>query len=254
MIRSMDNPIMKTVALFIDDAAAARLALQPLMQSQAAGRLILVACAPKLTRHVGRFVSNAGREQYRQRWARDLFTELQPLWSVAPRGTVETMVAMISAARQFEAQMRMLQTAENNEKTAAQLLETFGDLDTRAVAELLPQLCPRREAPGVGGDLGLIVEHKIGMGAGQIVRQGAGVCIGETAQYQLVDVHQDAGHDHPRTSASAKGLSRLAASRRAAWRSKGMVTGVPASAARKAAARAMLRMLPPARLRRASLL
>lgn len=35
---------------------------------------------------------------------------------------VETMVAMISAARQFEAQMRMLQTAENNEKTAAQLL------------------------------------------------------------------------------------------------------------------------------------
>jgi len=35
---------------------------------------------------------------------------------------VETMVAMISAARQFEAQMRMLQTAENNEKTASQLL------------------------------------------------------------------------------------------------------------------------------------
>lgn len=89
----MDNAPMKTVALFIDDAAAARLALQPLMQSRDAGRLILVACAPKLTRHVGRFVSHAGREQYRQRWARDLFTELQPLWSVAPRGTVETMVA-----------------------------------------------------------------------------------------------------------------------------------------------------------------
>jgi len=35
---------------------------------------------------------------------------------------VETMVAMITAARQFEAQMRMLQTAENNEKSAAQLL------------------------------------------------------------------------------------------------------------------------------------
>ena len=35
---------------------------------------------------------------------------------------VETMVAMISAARQFEAQMKMLQTAEANEKAAAQLL------------------------------------------------------------------------------------------------------------------------------------
>lgn len=35
---------------------------------------------------------------------------------------VETMVGMIAAARQFEAQMRMLQTAEGNEKAAAQLL------------------------------------------------------------------------------------------------------------------------------------
>ena len=35
---------------------------------------------------------------------------------------VETMVAMIAAARQFEAQMKMVQTAEANEKAAAQLL------------------------------------------------------------------------------------------------------------------------------------
>ena len=35
---------------------------------------------------------------------------------------VETMVAMISAARQFEAQMKMLSTAEGNEKAAAQRL------------------------------------------------------------------------------------------------------------------------------------
>ena len=35
---------------------------------------------------------------------------------------VENMVAMIAAARQFEAQMKMLQTAEANEKAAAQLL------------------------------------------------------------------------------------------------------------------------------------
>ena len=35
---------------------------------------------------------------------------------------VETMVSMITAARQFEAQMKMLQTAEADEKIAAQLL------------------------------------------------------------------------------------------------------------------------------------
>jgi flagellar basal-body rod protein FlgF len=36
--------------------------------------------------------------------------------------SVETMVAMIAAARQFETQMKMMQTAESNEKSAAQLL------------------------------------------------------------------------------------------------------------------------------------
>ncbi len=35
---------------------------------------------------------------------------------------VESMVAMIAAARQFEAQMKMMQTAEADEKAAAQLL------------------------------------------------------------------------------------------------------------------------------------
>jgi flagellar basal-body rod protein FlgF len=36
--------------------------------------------------------------------------------------SVQTMVAMIAAARQFETQMKMMQTAESNEKSAAQLL------------------------------------------------------------------------------------------------------------------------------------
>jgi flagellar basal-body rod protein FlgF len=39
---------------------------------------------------------------------------------------VETMVSMIAAARQFEAQMKMLQTAEADEKAAAQLLSMNG--------------------------------------------------------------------------------------------------------------------------------
>jgi flagellar basal-body rod protein FlgF len=39
---------------------------------------------------------------------------------------VETMVAMIAAARQFETQMKMLQTAEANEKASSQLLSING--------------------------------------------------------------------------------------------------------------------------------
>lgn len=39
---------------------------------------------------------------------------------------VECMVGMIAASRQFEQQMRLLQTAETNDKTAAQLLSMNG--------------------------------------------------------------------------------------------------------------------------------
>lgn len=40
--------------------------------------------------------------------------------------TVETMVGMIQTARQFETQMRLLQTAESNDRSAAQLLGMQG--------------------------------------------------------------------------------------------------------------------------------
>jgi flagellar basal-body rod protein FlgF len=39
---------------------------------------------------------------------------------------VETMVGMIQVARQFETQMRLLQTAETNDKSASQLLNVQG--------------------------------------------------------------------------------------------------------------------------------
>ncbi|MBP8286133.1 MAG: flagellar biosynthesis protein FlgF, partial [Rhodoferax sp.] len=40
--------------------------------------------------------------------------------------TIETMVGMIQTARQFEVQMRLLQTAESNERSADKLLSMQG--------------------------------------------------------------------------------------------------------------------------------
>ena len=74
----------------------------------------------------------------------------------------------------------------------------------------------------------------------------------DSAQHQPVDVDVHAYHVHPRVSASENGFSRLAASRCAARSKWAMVTGEPASAARKVAFNAMLRIVPPATFRRAS--
>lgn len=94
--------------------------------------------------------------------------------------------------------------------------------------------------------------------AGEFVTQAFAedrrVCRTDTAQYQAIDMQDDTAHTHPLVSLSEIALSRFAASMCAARSKCDIPTGVPASAARNAAARAMLRMVPPGTARRASLL
>jgi flagellar basal-body rod protein FlgF len=88
-------------------------------KTTAVGRLKLVTPEAALTRGVdGLFRAADGNELPADTNARVQDGALEGS-NVSP---VETMVAMISAARQFEAQMKMLSTAESNEKSAAQLL------------------------------------------------------------------------------------------------------------------------------------
>jgi len=59
---SLENE-MEKIAVFVNDAAHARHVLEPLLEGGRPTRWIVVACAPKLTRHIGRWVSNAARTQ-----------------------------------------------------------------------------------------------------------------------------------------------------------------------------------------------
>ena len=69
---------MQAIAVFVNDAPHARHLLQPLLQGRPPTRWILVACAPHLTRHAGRWLTQAARLQWRERWAAALFAELAP--------------------------------------------------------------------------------------------------------------------------------------------------------------------------------
>ena len=86
---------------------------------QAAGRLKLVTPEAPLQRGTdGLFRSGDGAELPNDATARVQSGALEGS-NVSP---VETMVAMIAAARQFEQQMKMLQGAEQREQSAAKLL------------------------------------------------------------------------------------------------------------------------------------
>jgi hypothetical protein len=79
---------MEKIAAFVDDAAHALRVLQPLAHPDT--HWLLVGCAPKLTHRVSKWVAHSSREQWRARWAAQLFEELRPKLVGA---RVDTLVA-----------------------------------------------------------------------------------------------------------------------------------------------------------------
>ena len=71
---------MKTIIVFIDDADHAIKQLQPMLPQQTHGatRWILVGCAPRVTRHISRFVTQSARAGWRDSWADKVFARVMP--------------------------------------------------------------------------------------------------------------------------------------------------------------------------------
>jgi hypothetical protein len=84
---------MESIAVFANDVQSARHILQPMLRGASPTRWVLVACAPVLTRHIGRWVSQAARRQWRERWAAELFAALEPELLAQPGSTVESVIA-----------------------------------------------------------------------------------------------------------------------------------------------------------------
>jgi len=73
---------MDKIIVYLDDAEHARHQLAP-MESGAPGsrqatHWILVACPPRMTRHISKWVNHTARENWRNKWAEKLFSQLTP--------------------------------------------------------------------------------------------------------------------------------------------------------------------------------
>lgn len=84
---------MEKIAVFVNDVDAARHILEPMLTGGGPTHWVLVACPPTLTRHIGRWVSHGARQQWRARWAAELFDALQPELKAQPGSAVETVIA-----------------------------------------------------------------------------------------------------------------------------------------------------------------
>jgi hypothetical protein len=76
---------METMIVYIDDATYARKILTPLLpsdhtrQQNQATRWVIVACAPKVTHDIGKWVSTEAVAQWREDWAKTVFDQITPL-------------------------------------------------------------------------------------------------------------------------------------------------------------------------------
>lgn len=73
---------MDTIIVYVDDAGYAQQQLAP-MKNAGPGVVrcthwILVACAPRMTRHISQWISHSARESWRARWAEKLFAQIVP--------------------------------------------------------------------------------------------------------------------------------------------------------------------------------
>jgi hypothetical protein len=70
---------MDNIIVYVDDAEHALHQLAPMMgQPHSPVQWILVACPPRMTRHINKWVHHAARVQWRQKWTHKLFANLLP--------------------------------------------------------------------------------------------------------------------------------------------------------------------------------
>ncbi|SEA26705.1 hypothetical protein [Acidovorax soli] len=98
---------MDKVIVYVDDAAQAQQILAPLLATEAAvaTHWVLVACAPRMTHRISKWVSHRTRENWRDKWAEKLFAQLLPLLpsgggsvtTVLAKGPLPELVAQLQA-------------------------------------------------------------------------------------------------------------------------------------------------------------
>ena len=71
---------MDKLIVYVNDADHAMRVVQPLLAQPASmpRQWILVACAPRVTHHVSKWVTHSARENWRHKWTDKLFAQIVP--------------------------------------------------------------------------------------------------------------------------------------------------------------------------------
>jgi hypothetical protein len=106
---------MDRVIVYVDDAAYAQQILAPLLAREAAAdtHWVLVACAPRMTHRISKWVSHSARENWRGKWADKLFAQIVPMLpldgarvtTLVAKGPLTELTDQLQAAEAVAAQV-----------------------------------------------------------------------------------------------------------------------------------------------------
>jgi hypothetical protein len=99
---------MDTMIVYLDDAAYARHLLAPMLDTGTATRWVLVACAPRMSRHISKWLSHSAREMWRKKWSDSLFAQITPCLTAPGGASVQTVECILAqgALPQLTARLR----------------------------------------------------------------------------------------------------------------------------------------------------
>jgi hypothetical protein len=69
---------MENIIVVVDDPEYALKILTPMKNADNPTQWVLLACPPRLTRHIGRWVNQASRNAWREKWTQELLQKLKP--------------------------------------------------------------------------------------------------------------------------------------------------------------------------------
>lgn len=92
---------METIIVYIDDADYAMQLLAPMLPESAETptRWVLVGCAPRITRHISKFVTQSARNGWRDSWADKVFSQVIPYLQNSHR-PLDTVITQLAPSRQ----------------------------------------------------------------------------------------------------------------------------------------------------------
>lgn len=99
--QSIKEIFLETIIVFIDDADYAIKQLLPMLPQQTDSPIcwLLVGCAPRVTRHMSRFVTQSARAGWRDSWGDKVFARVTPQLQNRAR-PLDTVITQVAPPRQ----------------------------------------------------------------------------------------------------------------------------------------------------------